>query len=189
MKTIVLYGELAKKFGKHHKFAVKNVAEAIRALRANFRGFEQYMCGAHLDGIGFRVFVGGSSIQEISEINNPSGEKDIIRIVPVLSGSGSGWVKILIGVALVAAAIAVPGLGPLALTVGAFGAAMIIGGVSQLLTHPPSVNTDSSNNSKQSYIFSGPQNVSSVGSAIPVGYGRMMVGSVVISAGVTTSNQ
>lgn len=193
MKTIILYGELANRFGKYHRFAVRNAGEAIRALRANFKGFEQYMCGAHLDGVGFKVFIGGHSIgSKVEEIHHPSSDREIIRIVPVLAGSGSGWSKIIIGAILVAAAVVATALtagsaSPLLATAiqsaGLIGASLIIGGIAQLLTKTPDNN---SGNNRNSHIFSGPQNTVAVGNPVPVVYGRMMVGSCVISAGITT---
>lgn len=198
MKTIILHGELGKRFGRHHKFAVKTVGEAIRALKANFKGFESYMVGAHQNGVGFKIFVGPTSIKDYPEINYPSGERNVIRIAPVLMGSKSPVARILIGAALVITAVAITvlsggTLSPLAANLliagGLIGASMIIGGVSQLLSPVPK-EPDSPNYSdperKTSYIFSGPTNVSSQGRAVPVGYGRMIVGSVVVSAGLET---
>lgn len=192
MKTIILYGELAKRFGKHHRMAVKNAAEAIRALKANFKGFEAYMCGSHHHNVGFRVFMGGTSVKKYSDIHNPIGKNDIIRIVPVVMGSKSPWVQVLIGVALVAAAVVIAvgtagaGIPLSAQILGTMGAAFIIGGVATLLTKPPVENSPSQPDLKNSYIFSGPVNVSAQGVPVPVGYGRMIVGSAVISAGIET---
>lgn len=191
MKTIVLYGELAKRFGKYHRFAVKNAAEAIRALKANFRGFEQYMAGAHLNGVGFRVFVGGSSVKDYPNLADPAGKAEVIRLVPVLMGSGNGWVKIFIGAVLVAGGILVTGLsfgaaGPLGTAMIGAGLGLIIGGVATLLTKPPSIPGSTEAERKTSHIFNGPENTAVQGKAVPVGYGRMIVGSCVISAGIET---
>jgi predicted phage tail protein len=188
MKTVILYGELAKRFGKTHRFAARNAAEVIRALRANCRGFEQFMCGAHRDGVGFKVFVGGHAIDRASEIHNPSGQAEIIRLVPVVVGAGNGWVKIVIGAVLIAASVICPPLGGVGATLisaaGMYGASLIIGGVAQLLTGPP--DAPGKEDSKTSHIFSGPANRAAQGKAVPVGYGRMIIGSAVINAGVET---
>jgi len=187
LKTIILYGELAKRFGRVHRFSVKNAAEAIRALKANFKGFENYMTNAHTQNVGFKVFVGGSKIQKYNEIHNPCGKDEIIRIVPVLAGSGA-WVRILIGAVLVVAAVAVTALGApnAGFALGAAGVGLIIGGVAQLLTTPPKDPTTNDPDRKNSYVFNGPLNTSAQGRPVPVGYGRMIVGSVVISAGIET---
>lgn len=39
MKTIKLYGELGRKFGKIFRFDVKTPREAVRALSAQIKGF------------------------------------------------------------------------------------------------------------------------------------------------------
>lgn len=190
MKTVILYGELAKRFGKYHTYAVKNAAEAIRALKANFRGFDQYMCTAHLDGVGFRVFVGREQLGHVDEIHNPAGAADTIRLVPVVTGSKSPLLKILLGVALVASAFVlgpgVLGIVPsmIAQSMGMLGASLIIGGVSSLLSKPPQQEKD-----KTSYLFNGPENTTVQGKPVPVGYGRMIVGSCVISAGIETHDE
>lgn len=194
MRTIILYGELAKRFGKYHRMSVANAAEAIRALRANFSGFESYMAGAHHDGVGFRVFVGTAGLRDESEAMNPSGEKDLIRIVPTLFGSGSGWAKIIVGAVLVTVGVIISaasfgGATPLGGFIASIGLSLIFGGVSQLLTSPPDVPGNNETKRKESYIFSGPENTSAQGRPVPVGYGRMIVGSVVISAGIETFDE
>lgn len=197
MKTILLYGELGKQFGKRHRFAVRNVAEAIRALKANFKGFEPLMCSAEKYGIGFRVVVGKESLTDLGQIKNPVGSEEVIKIIPVLFGSKSGFFKIFLGIALVAAAVAITVATGGTLTGvaahlvnagGMIGVSMIIGGVAQLLSKPPEGKSQEDSR-KDSYIFSGPQNTAVQGKAVPVGYGRMIVGSAVISAGIETHEE
>jgi predicted phage tail protein len=45
MTTIILLGELGKRFGRRHKMAVASAAEAVRALCANFPTFERELVG------------------------------------------------------------------------------------------------------------------------------------------------
>lgn len=189
MKTIILYGELARRFGKTHRFAVKNAAEAIRALRVNCRGFEQFFSIAHRNGMGFKVFVGGHSL-DYAEVPAPIGKAEVIRFVPAIMGSGNGWVRVLVGAVLIAggAALMVSGVGgPLGLALVSAGIGLVIGGVTQLLTKPPSApntGTGTQEDRKPSYLFNGPQNVTSQGRPVPIVYGRMFVGSAVVSAGI-----
>lgn len=192
MKKFILYGELAKRFGKHHQFKVKSVHEGIRALKANFKGFEEMLCGSHVYGIGYRVKVGSRSLDEASDTIIPSSDRDTIRIVPVLFGSGGGIFRVILGAALVVGGILVSGLtfgaaGPLGQGMIVSGLGLVIGGVAQLLTGPPKIDAQAdSAEKKQSYIFNGPVNTTAQGGAIPVGYGRMIVGSVTVSAGIET---
>ena len=185
MKIIILHGELARRFGKEHHFNVRNVAEAIRALKANFKGFEQFLCKAHLSGMAFKVFTGPRSLSSVGAIHDPVGSVSVIRMVPVLTGAGAIG-KFFLGVALVVAAIAIPGIGPM---VGggllATGAGLALNGVASLLSKPPEKPKDAELNT--SHIFNGPQNTSVQGAPVPIIYGeRIITGSVVISAGMET---
>lgn len=190
MKRVLLYGEFAERFGKEHHFAVKNPAEAIRALCTNYPGFEKLFGSIHKFGIGFRIFVGGSSIKDYNEVNHVSSDRDVIRIVPVLMGSGNGFFKVLIGAVLIAggALLSAASFGlatPLGNALIYAGAGMVINGVATLLTGPPgSPGSLEKTENKRSYIFNGPANVAAQGGPIPVIYGRMIVGSTIISAGI-----
>lgn len=190
MKEIILYGELGERFGKRHRFAVKTAAEALRALKANLRGFEQYMCQAHTKGVGFRMFVGGSKVRDYIEVHNPAGAAKVIRLVPVITGSKSGFFSLLLGVVLIGAAIITGpiGLGVLpgfiASAAGSLGLSLVIGGISQLLASPPPGRDESLN--RTSHLFNGPVNTTLQGKAVPVCYGRLIIGSAIISAGIQT---
>jgi predicted phage tail protein len=68
------------------------------------------------------------------------------------------------------------------------GASLALGGVAQLLTPTPTISqgVDSATDPRRSYSFSGIQNVSRQGIPVPVIYGEVFTGSVVISAGINT---
>jgi predicted phage tail protein len=148
-KEIRLYGPLAKFIGQRKFLAeISSAGEAIRMLLANFPGLERHMADQH-----YKVIVDDYE-SDLDEIHYPASQ--VIKIVPVLGGAGSGAGKILAGVALVAAAIifapaaagflgaglgATAGaftLGAAASTViGSIGVSLILGGVSQLLSPTP----------------------------------------------------
>ena len=96
-----------------------------------------------------------------------------------------------------------------ATAIGYVGAAMVLGGTAQLLSPTLSANTSSSfgasasraparesfsprNNepadNRSSYIFNGAVNLTAQGNPVPICYGRMKVGSVVVSAGLSTED-
>jgi predicted phage tail protein len=148
-KEIRLYGPLAKFIGQRKFLAeISSAGEAVRMLLANFPGLERHMADQH-----YKVIVDDYE-SDLDEIHYPASQ--VIKIVPVLGGAGSGAGKILAGVALVAAAIifapaaagflgaglgATAGaftLGAAASTViGSIGVSLILGGVSQLLSPTP----------------------------------------------------
>ncbi len=225
MKRVVLRGELGKQFGRIHKFDLNTPAEAIRALCANFEGFQQALVTAGERGVGYIVQVGKAAIEELDEVHNPTGQDEEISITPVLvgAGGGGGIGTILAGVALVAVSFLLPGAGlfgtfglggaaagggfatALGTAVSAIGAGLILYGTSQLLSPQPadlpglSSNTPNRKNSfdpanndpadnRASYIYNGAVNLTAQGNPVPICYGRMRVGSVVVSAGVSTTD-
>jgi predicted phage tail protein len=193
MRLIKVYGSLAQFLGQRSfRAAVSTPAEAVRFLVANFPGLQ-----AHMAEREYKVSAGRIQLSigdEPQQLHMPIGSADVIRIVPVMAGAGDGFGQILAGIALVAAAIFIPGLGlglagATVTQVGLLGGALILGGVSQLLSPVPQlqVGTDSDSDPKKSYSFSGIQNVSRSGVPVPIIYGEVLVGSVVISAGLTSN--
>ena len=191
MKVILLYGFLGAEFGKVHLYSVQTPAEAIRALCATIDGFKK----ALIDGEHYRVVIGGRRDSEIDQISYPTSDKETIRIVPIVAGS-NGFGKVLLGAALIATSFYTGGAtsGFFAGATGSFissaagniGFALVLGGVSELLFKPPSApKSAESPESRPSFIFNGAVNTSRQGNTVPVCYGRMIVGSQVISAGIS----
>jgi predicted phage tail protein len=188
MREIRLYGKLAKFLGRRvFRAEVRSAAEAVRFLVANFPQIEKHMADQH-----YRVSLGERDL-ELDEIHHPSGQQ-VIKIAPVIAGAGNAG-RIILGVALIALAF----LGPagafgaafaknalLFQVVGGIGASLVLGGVAQLLTPVPATptGTDSNQDARKSYSFSSIQNTSRQGTPVPVVYGEVIVGSVVISAGI-----
>lgn len=206
MKKVELLGILGKKFGRAFNFDIKSPSEAIRALCINMPEFKQFLLDSDKKGIAYRVIVGKED-QAVEDLHNPLG-KQSIKIVPVLQGEGGGGgglTQIVVGVVLVAAAFATGGASLAAtgaltttffggLAIG-MGVSLILGGVVQMLTPVPRLdaggqygsieqnNTQTADN-RPSYVFNGAINTTAQGNPVPVGYGRMIVGSSVISASI-----
>ena len=193
LRKIKLYGQLAKFIGRRVLEAdVATAAEAVRMLVANFPGLEQHMADQY-----YRVTVGTYDLG-LDEIHDPAGQQDI-KIVPVVAGAGA-TAKIILGVALFAlATFATAGGGAIfgaaiAKNIGflaatqAFGVALALGGVAQLLTPVPKIpqGPDTADDPRKTYNFSGIQQTSRQGVPVPCVYGLTLVGSVVISAGTDT---
>ena len=208
LREIRVYGELARFMGVRSFMAeARDVAEAVRYLLVNFAGLEAHM-GQH----DYRILVGGYSISQ-EEISHPIGQ-NVIRIIPVVAGAGGGVGKIIAGVAIVALSLLFAPAGALAgtfFTLGAqavtagvgIGIGLVLGGTSQLLTpvpriappsmtssgaasYSPSTTRETEMDPQKSYSFSGIQNTSVQGTPVPIIYGETVVGSVVISANVST---
>lgn len=202
MKTVKLLGELGKRFGKSFQLDIKNPAEAVRALCVNFPELKDHLINSEKHGIAYRVIVGKED-QSVDDLHNPSG-KQSIKFVPVLMGAkGGGLTQVIVGAVIIAAAFATGGVS-LAATGGltatllggmafGMGVSLVLGGITQMLSPVPKIDTSYSsleqNNSqtadnRPSYVFNGAINTIAQGNPVPVGYGRMIVGSSVISASI-----
>jgi len=172
MKEIRLYGHLGKKFGKSFFLAVNSPGEAIKALSANIKGFREYLISN--SGLGYHVFIDKKDIG-VEEIHNPIS-KEIIKIIPVVYGSG-GFFKIILGTVLAF----IPGMGGLGLS-------MILSGISEVLFAPPKLKNQTGKQKLEntpSYVFNGVVNTTAQGNAVPLCYGKLRIGSQVISAGMS----
>lgn len=193
IRTIRLYGKLGARFGRVHRTAVRSAAEAVRALGVLLPGFQQELASSKDRGVAYTVFLGKQNIGE-ADMHNPPG-RDEIRIAPILSGSKRGELfQVLLGAAMIAVSLWNPAfLGMSASVVsgvGMMGASLALGGVMQLLSpQQRGLSTKDSPNNGASYSFNGPVNTSAQGNPVPVLYGRMIVGSAVISAGIYAEDQ
>ncbi|MCC7413310.1 MAG: tail assembly protein [Gammaproteobacteria bacterium] len=189
LRTVRLYGHLGARFGREHRFHVRTAGEAVRACIANFPGFAQaVLAGAP----GYRIWHGTEQLGE-RDLERPGA--GVIRIVPVIAGAkdGKGIGQLILGAALIALPFAAPGLAAVSFagtTVGAvatsIGISLALGGISSLLFAPPKPGGPAERpESRASAIFDGPVNTTAQGHPVPVGYGRLRVGSQVISAGLT----
>ena len=187
MKTIKIYGQLAKAVGQRvFRAEVESVAEAVRFLIANFPHLEHLMAVQY-----YRVSSGRHIISE-QELHYTVGETEVISITPVIAGAGAVG-RIIVGVLLIAASFFIPGVAlfgvALAPIVLGIGVSLVLGGVAQLLSPVPSTQLGEKDpKAIDSYSFSGIQNTSRSGLPIPIIYGQVVVGSITISAGTTTQN-
>ena len=195
IRVVRLYGVLGARFGRVHRLVVNSAAEAVHALAVQLQGFEQFFYEAKDRGMVFAVFHGRRNIGE-AELGHPPGRAEI-RIAPVIAGNKkAGLVQTVVGVALIAIATVMTGgiagiaAGGLWATVGAVGISLAIGGVTQMMTKQPAgldVNDRAEN--RASYSFNGPVNTQAQGNPVPLLYGRMIVGSSVLSAGIYAQDQ
>ena len=186
MKKIRLYGEWGKRFGREFELDVKTPAEAIRALCTQVKGFREFVHSQAQNKVS--IFMGRRNITQ-DEVALPSSG-DVIRIVPVLEGSGGGkgtnWAMIIVGVILVAMSWGTNMSGWQMIGMG-LGMSLISAGVSGLLAKPPpKLTVSGETEARDSFAFGGPVNTTQQGNPVPVCYGKMIVGSQVISLGLVT---
>lgn len=203
IRTIRLYGKLGIRFGRVHHLAVNSAAEAVRALGVLHQGFNRFMAESKDMGLAFAVFYGKRNLGK-DELGDPPSHNDI-RIAPVVQGSKSGGLQVVLGIALIAiATIATGGVAGLASAsawgaaiggsgwgiVGAVGLSLSLGGVAQLIAGTQKGLSSSESVSNQpSYNFSGIKNTTTQGNPVPLCYGEMTVGSALASLSVVAEDQ
>lgn len=178
--TIYFDGVLGRRFGRRHLLHLDSQTprEAIRALRAILPGFEQFLLDADAKGIPFAIWRGAQKATEnigVRGLYEPAG--GALRMATVPAGAKkAGLLQTIIGIVLIVVSFWTGG------STLAAGIAMTAGGVVQMLTPLPKLNkgADSSDN-QSSYVFNGPVNTSAQGGCVPVAYGRVRVGSAIIS--------
>jgi predicted phage tail protein len=194
MMTVLLYGHLAKQFGKRHRLNVVSPAEAIRAFCANYKDFRAAIM-LH-DEPGYRVLAGTEERAFEEGMQLPVGSSKTIKIIPVIAGRSGGFGRVLLGAALIGASF-IPGLQGVTLlgntlltsTLTSVGISLVLGGISSLLFSPPKPSSSNERpENRPSYNFNGAINTITQGNCVPVAYGRIRVGSQVISAGTETVN-
>lgn len=187
LKTIRLYGAMGTRFGRVHRFAVSSAAEAVQAMCAQLPGFERYLTESKSKGLEFAVFRGKQNIGE-SDLTTPVGMEDI-RIAPVPIGNKRGGVlQTIVGIVMIVVGVMTSWTG-VGAAIGAAGIGMVAGGIVQMLTPMPKSGARDSGENEASYSFNGPVNTQAQGNPVPLCYGRMIVGSAVISASIKTKDR
>lgn len=190
MTTVILHGQLAKKFGKRFDLEISSPLEGIRALSTLKQGFDEQF----RDGSYYIYTQSNKTRTYLTEDTVKLSTKDEIHIVPSVSGGKSkGTGKLIAGVALMGVAfipglnaavfgalagVAAPsGVGSAALHAtlasvasvsakAAFlgGLTTALGGASQLIA--PKIGEE-----KESSLFSGTPESVTEGAAVPLVYG------------------
>lgn len=191
LRTVHLYGLARKKFGPSVQIDVSSVGEAVRALSTLFKGFRSFVTERH-----FRVVFGTRKCglhlgEEQIQLSLPAGD---IHVIPAIAGAKSGGIgKIIAGIILLSVSFFVPFSTPLlggalfGLTAGnaaVMGLGLIATGVSQMMTKQQT--TDEKKD--ESFMLEGALNNTEQGGPVPLIYGRTIVGSTLISGGITTRN-
>lgn len=183
LKTIKLYGILAKKFGKEFHLAVDNTREAMRALCVQVPGFEHFMLHAHEQGLEFAVFQDKQNISE-TELDMSTSAK-VIKVVPrVMGAGGNGVLQTILGAVMVVVGVVAMAYGQAwgANLVGA-GIGMMVGGVAMMLMPKIDNQDQNQDGNKANKGFGGAVTTVAQGNPVPVLFGQREVGGFIASAG------
>jgi predicted phage tail protein len=193
MKTLVLHGALSQMFGERFVMNVSGPAQAIRLMDCNTRGaFSKAIYGKYFE---FRC--GDRVLKSDTEISFGTSA-DEIHIEPIVEGNIKGLFGLFAGLPVVGAAFAPLGI-PLG---GAFGGAAGLGAlggfgaifkgvlllgvlylISTALT-PDAPEDREDPDQRNSFLFDGAVNTSKQGGPVPLVYGYIRTGSVLIQGGI-----
>lgn len=210
LKVVKVYGALRKRLGQcRFEFDVATPAQAIKALCVNFPGLERWLIDSEKDGIGYRVAVSKEKAteQDVTPLLMPFSDKEVFSITPVVAGAGRGVGQILVGAALIAVAIANPVVGfggggaagfgvvtgatatfgaSAAAAAGTLGIGLVLTGIATVLSPQPETGLERGREAAklESFVFNNVVNTAKQGLPVPIAYGRVFVGSAVLSSGL-----
>ena len=204
LSKIKVYGRLARFLGERtFEAEISSPTDAFKFLLANFPSLESHMMEQN-----YCVKVGDYEISE-TELDTPTGSQEI-KIVPVVMGARKGIGRFLLGAVLIGAVVvtggaagvgfgASGGLGfglkagatatlgtSLLSAAGNLGIYLALSGAAEMISPTPS--PDSASDDPASFTFNGIQNTIRAGVAIPVVYGEIFTGSLVVSGGIDTDD-
>lgn len=205
LTTIHLHGRIGKLFGRQWRFDVSNISEALACIMRARKDFIKYLHDAEKNGIVFRVLDSkGRAMGTVEELQLTN--TDELHVYPIVIGSKrAGLIQTIIGVVLIIIGIILcyylPGAGTPLIKAGGglttagyvvaqvimIGVSLTIGGIIQMTTPMPKMEISGAEKNG-SNIFNGSNLTSRQGMAIPVGYGKMHMGGLVISAGMYSDN-
>jgi|TARA_B100000085_G_scaffold258341_1_gene260345 predicted phage tail protein len=207
MKVVKVYGELRKRLGQcRFEFDVATPAQAVKALCVNFPGLDKWLVDSEQDGVGYRVKIGKEKVTPTSTdlLAMPWSEREVFSITPVVAGAGGNTFNFILGGLLIGASFFFPGAGlfgvesvltgavagtgigtAIGTGLSAIGAGLVLGGVADIISPmaPPGLEAGKEAARLQNMSFSGVVNTARQGLPVPIAYGRVFVGSAVISSG------
>ena len=199
LSKVKVYGRLARFLGQRtFEAEINSPIDAIRFLTANFPALQSHMIEQN-----YCVKVGDYEIND-KELDIPVGQQEI-KIVPVAIGARRGIGRFLLGAVLIGVAVFNPAVGmglggglgfgtatgagfgaTLAAAAGNFGVYLALSGAAEMISPTPT--PDSASDDPNSFTFNGILNTIRAGVAIPVVYGEIFTGSIVVSAGIDTED-
>ncbi|AOF54277.1 phage tail protein [Rodentibacter caecimuris] len=184
MVKVRFYGAL-KQFGTEFNLEVNNTAEIVRALTSQIPNLRQFL----QQGL-FKVRIGKDYLDSRyleKGMFYQLKEGMSVCFTPVLKGSKkAGLFQTIVGAVMVVVGYAMSWTG-VGAVVGNLGVGLLLGGVSQMLTKMPSMpGMGNEQEKKNSTSFSNLSNMVAQGKPMPLAYGRIRTGALIISQGIET---
>lgn len=160
-----------------------DTAEAVRALFAQLPNLRQTIQqGAYKIRIG-KQYIDNRYLEQGFFYKLKEGMT--IHITPVIKGAKkAGVFQTIVGAVLVVVGAVLYAYGGQVLISAGIG--LMIGGVAQMLTKTPKMGNGNDVEKRQSTAFGNTQNMVAQGQPVPLAYGRIRCGSMIISQGIET---
>jgi len=181
---IILHGKLAKIYGKEFQFAnINKPSDAVLAIDTIFPGFRKHLIRESAGGSHYELICDNDS-KTLKDVQEKQRIK-IVEIVPCIIGQVELIIGGIIGL-FKAGAIQSVFLQQLVVSVSV---GLIMAGIMYLLTpipeNEPNEAAISTNIKNNSFLFQTPQNITVQGRPVPIGYGRLRIGSMVVGQNLT----
>ena len=172
MTTINIHGILGHEFKSVLKLSINKPKEIIEAISCRYPLFRYRINELSQQGVVYSILIDGDIPKSFEELSIKKTPK-VIDIMPIICGQGPIGQTIAIFVAKT-------------VVVAVIGAA-----ISMALTPKPDLKRPEASVSaaKESFMIGSKANVTEQGIPVPVGYGRLRVGSVVIHSTVKSYPQ
>ena len=210
MKEVVLNGFLGEKYGRDWKMKAKNIGDVFACIEANKPSFRRDMIEFAESGGDISIQCGDTFIEDEEELLYSIGPDDII-ITPLPAGAKGGASKLLmaalivgsffipgsqmllmsagnvtqaamatssLGTGLLSGAISMGSLNIGGLLLAGVATGLAMQGLGAMLAPDPSVDGVEANDE---YLFDTPENTIAQNNIVPVLFGEMIVGGVIIS--------
>ena len=163
MTKIFLHGILGVKFKKTFVAKIDKIEDVFGFLKANNPKFEKEICDMHLNGVNYCLIVDGKKIKTKEELSLKKRPKEV-HLVPILVGHGPYSAIAVIVAKVIFAVVALY---------------LIVILLTSKPPKPPSLE-QSTRALEESYGINNKPNITAQGTQVPVGYGRLLIGTHVI---------
>lgn len=186
LAKVNFHGNLGKRLGRRSwNLSVSSVREAFHAVNTlTEKKLSKIFLADHEKRLRYQIKINNKPIDSLNI--NPDNIQTVldselcintkietIDIIPLLEGSGN---KVMGAIVAIVGIILIPATGGASL-------ALVFAGLSVMMAKPPKFDDFreiEEGKKKVSYLFDGPTNAANEGGPVPIGYGRLIVGSQVI---------
>jgi len=159
MRIVNLHGKIAERFGARWELEVDSIVEALRAIDANTGNFFDYLSENRQENKTFSFILDGCSqkIERKEELLTPIPKQcREFHIIP--NAEGATGIELFVVNLIISIAA---------------------GFIMRALFKPPKPEEEKRS---KSFLFGGAENVAAQAIPVPLGYGRLLVGSVTVSS-------